>query len=407
MHAFHLLLCKISAFIFYFENSFDMTRLKFKTEVIKQSLHNQARVLCLTTPHGIIHTPAFMPVGTRAAVNHLSPFDLEAAGSQIILGGNTYHMLVNPGLEIIEANGGMHRFMQWKKPMLTDSGGYQVFSLTRAGLCRIDDTGAYFKHPGSYQPIHLTPQLAIKTQQIVGADIIMAFDDCVAESSGREGIIAAMERTHRWLIEAKEIHSRSPFSAYGDYQALFGIVQGGYFQDLREKSAAFVNALDLDGIGIGGESIGPLREQTCEVLDWVRPIVDERKVRYPMGVGLSPQDLIDVVAHGADIFDCVAPTRNARHGSLYCGTWEAHEGWLRFESDEPKGRILIKKSQYAKDQGPIMPGCSCHTCQHYSRAYLHFLFRQKASLYYPLACMHNIHVMQETCARMRQLILSE
>jgi queuine tRNA-ribosyltransferase len=379
----------------------------FKTQVLRNFPYNAARVLKITTPHGIIQTPAFMPVGTRAFVNHLSPVELQAANTQIILGGNTYHMLVSPGLETIEANGGMHRFMSWQGPMLTDSGGYQVFSLTQAGFCQVDESGAHFKHPTSNQRIHLTPALALKTQQVVGADIIMAFDDCAAESSGRSGILAAMDRTHRWLLQAKEIHASLPTSVYGHYQALFGIVQGGYFKDLREESAHFINTLDLDGVGIGGESIGPCRRVTCEVLDWVRPCLDPGKVRYPMGVGLSPEDLIDVVAHGADIFDCVAPTRNARHGALYCGIWQNTKHWLTFEPTAPNGRVLIKKREYAHDERPIMPGCACDTCQRYSRAYLHFLFRQKSSLYYPLACLHNIHVMQETCRRMRARILEE
>jgi queuine tRNA-ribosyltransferase len=384
-----------------------MTVNKFKTEVIKNSRYRPARVLEVTTPHGTMKTPAFMPVGTRAFVNHLSPLDLQKTGSQIILGGNTYHMLVYPGLEVIKSQGGMHNFMQWTGPMLSDSGGYQVFSLTRAGHCQVDATGAYFKHPQSNQAIHLTPASSIAAQKVIGADIMMAFDDCTEEAKGRESIIAAMERTHAWLLEAQAMHNRSPLSAYGHYQALFGIIQGGYFRDLREKSAAFVDALSLDGVGIGGESIGPSPTMTCEILDWVRPILNAAKIRYPMGVGLSPHDLIEVVAHGADIFDCVAPTRNARHGALYCGTWSVIDHWLHFEPTAPKGRILIKKREYARDENPIMPGCACLTCQHYSRAYLHCLFQQNASLYYPLACLHNIHVMQETCARMRAMILAE
>jgi queuine tRNA-ribosyltransferase len=379
----------------------------FKTRIVKESLHHPARVLEITTPHGCIQTPAFMPVGTRAFVNQLSPTDLKASGSQIILGGNTYHMLVYPGLEVIQSQGGMHAFMQWTGPMLTDSGGYQIFSLTRAGLCTVDTAGAHFKHPQSNQMIHLTPAGSIEAQKIIGADIMMAFDDCAAESKGRDNIVGAMERTHQWLLTAKALHQKSSLSAYGNYQALFGIVQGGHFRDLREKSAAFIDSLELDGIGIGGESIGPILSTTCEILDWIRPVVKKTKALYPMGVGLSPQDLIEVVQHGADIFDCVAPTRNARHGALYCGTWSVIDHWLHFEHTVPNGRILIKKREYAYDEKPIMPGCDCLTCQRYSRAYLHCLFRQKASLYYPLACLHNIHVMQSTCARMRALILEE
>lgn len=376
----------------------------FNVEIIQRAACNEARALRVTTPHGVILTPTFMPVGTRAFVNHLTPHDLLASGSQIILGGNTYHMLQNPGLDAMQANGGMHRLMGWEGPMLSDSGGYQIFSLTRAGLCRVDEAGARFKLPLG-QFIHLTPKKAIGAQQIMGADIVMALDDCVSESMGRSSVLAAMERTHRWLLEAKEIHSRSPFSSYGHYQALFGIIQGGYFRDLREESARFIVQASVDGVGIGGESIGPNLDQTATILDWVRPFLPENKLRYPMGVGLSPQDLIKVIAHGADIFDCVAPTRNARHGALYCGQWYTEAGWLKFESmEQPQARILIKKAQYARDENPIMPGCTCRTCQHYSRAYLHFLFRQKASLYYPLACLHNVHVMQETCKRLRALI---
>ncbi len=379
---------------------------QFKTKIVKSIHSNHARILDVTTPHGTFQTPTFMPVGTRAFVNHLSSTELRVTNSQIVLGGNTYHMLVNPGLDVIKQMGGMHRFMNWSSPMLTDSGGYQIFSLTRAGLCQVDEKGASFRHPIENRVIRLTPVTALHTQQVVGADIIMAFDDCADESIGRDGIIAAMQRTHQWLLEIKEKHSQNPNSVYGQYQALFGIVQGGYFQDLREKSAAFINQLELDGVGIGGESIGPCLEKTCTVIDWVRSVLKEEKIRYPMGVGLSPQDLIEVVAHGADIFDCVAPTRNARHGALYAGTWQIENKWLKFYPIAPGGRILIKKVQYAHDQRPIMEDCRCQTCQNYSRAYLHFLFRQKSSLYYALACLHNVYVMQETCTRMRQLILN-
>lgn len=381
-----------------------MSHFHFNTEISKRSTVNHGRIIKMTTPHGVVETPAFMPVGTRAFVNQLSPLELKQTNSQIILGGNTYHMLIKPGLETIRTLGGMHTFMNWDRPMLTDSGGYQVFSLTQAGLCRTDDTGAHFTHPNSNIKVHLTPELALNTQKITGADILMALDDCVAEASGREGILSAMQRTHRWLQSTKILHQTNPYSAYGYYQALFGIVQGGYFKDLREESAQFLNALDLDGFGIGGESIGPSSQETCDILDWVRPFLEEKKIRYPMGVGLTPKDLIRVVAHGADIFDCVAPTRNARHGALYCGTWTIKNHWLDFEPLAPNGRLLIKNTQYATDNTPIMPDCCCQTCQNYSRAYLHFLFRQKASLYYPLACTHNIYVMQETCERMRHLI---
>jgi len=350
-------------------------------------------------------TPAFMPVGTRAMLNYLNPADLEAAGSAIILGGNTYHMLCTPGMEVIEKIGGMHNFMGWPKAMLTDSGGFQVFSLSKKGsVCIIDEQGAVFKHPITGKIIHLNYQSSIQAQKIIGADIIMAFDQCTPEEGGREAALAALDRTHRWLVASKEEHVKQPHSAYGHKQALFGIIQGGSFRDLREQSTEFILQQDLDGIGIGGEVIGFDMAKTCEIIDWVRPMLPEHKVRYTMGVGLNPQDLIDVVGKGIDIFDCVAPTRNARHGTLYCGTFVEENGWLAFKGEEDNCRILIKKSQFAQDDRPIMPGCDCYTCRHFTRAYLHYLFKEGLFAYVHLACIHNIYTMQKVCERMRELI---
>lgn len=381
----------------------------FTTQLIKSSKTTHARVMEVTTPHGVLTTPAFMPVGTRAFVNHMTVDDLFIAGSQIILGGNTYHMLLNPGLEVIQANGGMHRLMSWDRPMLTDSGGFQVFSLSKNGkICKIDSEGAHFKHMLTGKVIHLTPKSSIEAQKIIGADIIMAFDECTPEQGGRETALAAMDRTHRWLIKSKEAHHRLGLaSVYGYRQALFGIIQGGSFRDLREKSAQFIVEADLDGIAIGGEVIGFDITKTCQVIDWVRPLLPVNRVRYTMGVGLNPQDLIDVVKRGIDIFDCVAPTRNARHGALYHGTVVKSGDWFTFESEEKNSRLLIKKSIYAKDDNPILAGCLCYTCQHFSRAYLHFLFKQKSSLYNQLACIHNVATMHSVCTKIRHLILVE
>ncbi|HSW69197.1 MAG TPA: tRNA guanosine(34) transglycosylase Tgt [Gammaproteobacteria bacterium] len=377
----------------------------FKTELVKQHAAMPARITQITTPHGEILTPAFMPVGTRAFVNCMTPVDLVNAGSQIILGGNTYHMLCAPGTEIIQNAGGMHKFMDWNKPMLTDSGGFQVFSLSKNGkICKIDAKGAHFKHPISGQVIHLTPQSSIQTQKIIGADIIMAFDECTPENGGREAALQAMERTHRWLAESIGEHQKNPQSAYGYKQALFGIIQGGSFPDLREQSTRFILDADLDGIAIGGEVIGFDMQKTLEVIDWVRPMLPDNKTRYTMGVGLNPQDLIDAAAKGIDIFDCVAPTRNARHGSLYCGEIVEENNWVRFQHHEEKGKILIKKSIYAKDNRPIMETCACYTCKSFTRSYLHFLFKQQSLAYNNLACIHNIHVMQDVCEKMRKLI---
>ena len=378
----------------------------FHSELVKQHAHLPARVMKMTTPHGEVMTPAFMPVGTRAYVNYMTPQDLTAAGSQIILGGNTYHMLCSPGLEIIEAAGGMHTFMNWQKPMLTDSGGFQVFSLSQNGkICKIDDKGAHFKHPTSGKVIHLTPETSLEAQKVIGADIIMAFDECTPEQGGRDAALAAMDRTHRWLLQSKDFHTKNSCSAYGFEQALFGIIQGGSFRDLRELSTQFIVDCDLDGIAIGGEIIGFDMQKTAEVIQWIRPLLPQNKIRYTMGVGLNPQDLIDVVAEGIDIFDCVAPTRNARHGSLYYGQPVIRDGWVRFESDVEKNHIQIKKSIYAKDDRPLMESCTCYTCQNHSRAYLHFLFKDKSVAFSHLACIHNIHVMQDVCRVMRELIL--
>ncbi len=377
----------------------------FKSELLKQYPLNKARVTRFITDHGEVMTPCFMPVGTRAFVNHMTAEDLWRANSQLILGGNTYHMLVAPGMEVIQSAGGMHRFMNWHGPMLTDSGGFQVFSLSRnKKICKIDEAGAHFKHPTSGKLLHLNPQTSIQAQKIIGADIIMAFDECTPEEGGRIAAVNALTRTHRWLLESIEAHHAYP-AQYGHTQALFGIIQGGSFRDLREQSAEFIVNQNLDGIAIGGEVIGNDIPRTCEIVSWIEPLIPTDKIRYTMGVGLGPQDLFDVVAAGIDIFDCVAPTRNARHGALYCGRIEEHQGWLRFVSDEPGGRLLIKKAKYALDNTPIMPDCQCTTCSHFDRSYLHFLFKQNLSLYAQLACIHNVHVMNDACLRMRQLIL--
>ncbi len=379
----------------------------FTTKIIAKHATKQARVTQVSTPHGDFITPSFMPVGTRAAVNCMTIAELEQAGSQIILGGNTYHMLVAPGMEIIQAAGGMHPFMGWSGPMLTDSGGFQVFSLSKnKSICKIKEDGAHFKHPVTGKVVRLTPQTSIATQKIIGADIIMAFDECTPEEGGRAAALLAMERTHRWLLESKEAHAKDPCSAYGNHQALFGIIQGGRFRDLREKSAEFIIEAELDGLAIGGETVGFDMAKTVEVVDWVRPLLPENKTRYTMGVGLHPQDLIDVVAAGIDIFDCVAPTRNARHGALHCGQVVVEGDWLRFEGEEERDRILIKKAIYAKDERPISEGCDCYTCQHFTRAYLHFLFKSRASLYAPLASIHNIHVMHVVCESLKKIILT-
>jgi len=377
----------------------------FHCQFLKKHAHSSARVMSIYTPHGNIQTPAFMPVGTRANVNCMTSAQLKVCGSQIILGGNTYHMLVSPGMEVIQTSLGMHTLMGWQGPMLTDSGGFQVFSLSKnKKICVLDEHGARFKHPSTGKLIHLTPKSSIEAQKIIGADIIMAFDECTPENVDYQRAVKAMERTHRWLTESMEIHQKYPCSIYNKSQALFGIIQGGFFQDLREKSTQYILDTNPDGIAIGGESIGFDMSKTLKILDWIVPMLPENKPRYTMGVGLDPQNLIDVTQKGIDLFDCVAPTRNARHGALYHGHVVKKDNWLSFEGPENRHRILIKKSIYAKDDRPILAGCRCYTCQHHSRAYLHYLFKQNQMLYSPLACIHNVRVMHDVCEKIRQHI---
>lgn len=380
---------------------------KFHSELIKNHAFTKARVTRVSTPHGDFITPVFMPVGTRAGVNNMTPRELHAAGSQIILGGNTYHMLCAPGMEVIEKAGGMHPFMGWHGPMLTDSGGFQVFSLSKnKEICTIDEEGAHFRLPGTTRLIHMTPEMSLETQKIIGADIIMAFDQCTPDNCSREEVQHIMTRTHRWLKQSINYHQQYPKSRYGADQALFGIVQGGIYEDLRQESAEFVASMDTDGIAIGGETVGFDMKMTVNIIRWVKDYLPENKPRYTMGVGMSPQDLLDVVAEGIDMFDCVAPTRNARHGALYCGEIVKAGNWLRFASPYENERIQIKKACFVNDFSPIMPSCTCYTCQHHSRAFLHHLSKQKTNLFTALATIHNIHVMHEVCARMRDLILN-
>lgn len=379
----------------------------FRCDLLHQYPHNKARVTRVTTSHGDFLTPVFMPVGTRAGVNNMMPAELIEAGSQIILGGNTYHMLCAPGMAVIEQAGGMHPFMGWHGPMLTDSGGFQVFSLSKnKEICTIDEEGAHFKLPDNQGLIHMTPEMSLATQKIIGADIIMAFDQCTPDHCSEEEVRHIMTRTHRWLGQSIAYHQQHPTSQYGFQQALFGIIQGGVYEELRCESAEFVAAMDTDGIAIGGESIGFNMETTVEIIRWVNRYLPQNKPRYTMGVGMSPQDLLDVVAEGVDMFDCVAPTRNARHGALFCGEVVAQGNWLKFESPHENHRIQIKKAVYAQDYSPIMTSCECYTCKHHSRAFLHQLFKQKSTLFTALASIHNIHVMHDVCAKMRDLIFS-
>jgi queuine tRNA-ribosyltransferase len=343
-----------------------------------QALERRARAGVFSTPHGNIQTPIFAPVGTQATVKSITPAQLHEIEANLVL-ANTYHLYLRPGDELVAEMGGLHKFMQWPNPMLTDSGGYQVFSL--GGINKIDDEGVTFKSHIDGSMHRLTPEKSIAIQENLGADIIMAFDEC-AEPYDREYNQRAMTRTHAWVQRCINAKIR-------DDQALFGIVQGGIFPDLRQQSAEFIAALDLPGNAIGGLSVGETKEEMHEILEVVDPILPEDKPRYLMGVG-TPEDLINGVMRGIDIFDCVLPTRLARHKAAFTST----------------GRINISKAMYTRDETPIEEGCNCYTCQHFSRAYLRHLVTAKEMLAGTLLSIHNLHTLLQLAREMRQAILA-
>ena len=324
----------------------------------------RARLGQLTTPHGVIDTPQFMPVGTQASVKSLTPGDLRTAGAQVIL-ANTYHLSLRPGHERIARLGGLHRFMSWDRPILTDSGGFQVFSLAHLGT--VDDGGVTFAShlDGSIQ--RLTPERAVAIQEALGSDIAMAFDQLIDATASRAQVAAAMERTHRWAGRCIEARSR-------DDQALFGIVQGGVDQELRRQSVAVIAGMPFDGIAIGGLSVGESKPEMRESLDATADaLADDPRVRYLMGVG-APPDFFAAVERGIDLFDCVLPTRVARNGQLWTTA----------------GKLNLRNTRFLDDPGPADPDCPCETCSDYSRAYLAHLFRARELLAYRLASLHNL-----------------
>ena len=324
----------------------------------------RARLGKLETPHGSVDTPQFMPVGTQASVKSLTPADLHQIGAQIIL-GNTYHLSLRPGAERIARLGGLHRFMAWDGPILTDSGGFQVFSL--AHLRRVDEDGVTFASHIDGAPHRLTPETAVEIQEQLGSDIAMAFDQLVEPSLAQSEVADAMERTHRWAERSLAAHNRSD-------QALFGIVQGGVDRDLRRRSAAAIAGLPFDGIAIGGLSVGESKDEMRATMAVVAEALgDDLRPRYLMGVG-SPLDFFAAVEHGVDLFDCVLPTRVARTGQLWTS----------------QGRLNIRNSRFQDDPDPVDPECRCETCRTFSRAYLAHLFRAEELLAYRLATVHNL-----------------
>jgi len=383
-------------------------------ETIHQEKNTRARTGIIHTDHGDIETPIFMPVGTQGTVKSLDTEDLKKIEAQIIL-GNTYHLHLRPGEDLIADFGGLHKFMNWDRPILTDSGGFQVFSLgaqknrrpkdveteeTQAKLVEIDEEGVTFRSYIDGSKHRFTPEEAIHIQHKIGADIIMAFDECTPDDANTEYTRAAMERTHRWATRCIDEHKKN--STYHGYrQFLFGIIQGANHKELREESARAIANMDFDGIAIGGESVGYNMEATKNILDWVTPLLPEEKPRYTMGLGYSPLDLFEVVERGVDMFDCVAPTRIARNGTLY-----VHPQILKGTKSESKwnDRIDITKTEFRNDTRPIDPDCQCFTCTHHSRSYLHHLFKAEELLAYRLATLHNLHFFLNLMKKIRQAI---
>ena len=341
-----------------------------------QARDGKARASVFETPHGSIEMPAFAPVGTQATVKGLTPAQLHEIGSQLIL-ANTYHLYLRPGDELIAELGGLHEFMGWDKPILTDSGGFQVFSL--AGINNITDEGVTFQShiDGSYH--HFTPEKAVKIQENLGADIIMCFDECPPPYD-LEYNKAALARTHDWAHRCKSAQRRSD-------QALFGIVQGGVFTELREQSAKFITELDFPGNAIGGLSVGEKKHEMLDILELVDAVLPSNKPRYLMGVG-TPVDIVNGVARGIDLFDCVNPTRLARHKSAY----------TKFDT------INITNKTYEMDALPLVTDCTCYTCQNFSRAYLRHLFKSNEMLGSTLLSIHNLHILVSLSASIREAI---
>ena len=337
----------------------------------------RARAGVFHTPHGDIPTPVFAPVGTQATVKAITPAQLKELGASLVL-ANTYHLYLRPGDDLVAELGGLHDFMNWPRPLLTDSGGFQVFSL--AQMRKIDEAGVTFKSHIDGSTHRLTPEKSIAIQENLGADIIMAFDEC-APPYDRAYNERAMQRTHSWAERCLEAKTRPD-------QALFGIVQGGVFPDLRRQSAEFIQSLDFPGTAIGGLSVGETKEEMNATLELLDPLLPEEKPRYLMGVG-SPEDLVSGVARGIDIFDCVLPTRLARH----------HAAITR------SGRLNMINAAYARDPRPIEEGCTCYTCQNYSRAYVRHLLIAREMLPATLLSIHNLHTLIQLAGDMRQAIL--
>lgn len=348
-----------------------------------QHSHGLARAGVFTTAHGEVKTPIFMPVATQASVKALSPDEVTALGAQIVL-SNAYHLYLQPGVQQVHELGGLHQFMGWPKPILTDSGGFQAFSM--GSLRKIDDSGIRFRSHLDGSEHRFNPQLATENQQGLGADIIMCLDQCIAHGVSKREVKVAMERTHNWALECYQVFNES---AGPESQALFGIVQGGAFPDLREESAQVITGIPFQGYAIGGLAVGESKEQMYEITAQVAEHLPQDKPRYLMGVG-SPEDLVEGVARGVDMFDCVLPTRVARNGALFT----------------PEGRVDITKRRFSQVNRPVDEDCDCYTCRNFTAAYLWHLFRAKELLALRLASIHNLRFVVRLMERMREAIIN-
>jgi queuine tRNA-ribosyltransferase len=351
-----------------------------KFELIKTV--DNARLGKLHLNHGIVETPIFMPVGTYGAVKSLAPTDLAESNAQIIL-GNTFHLWLRPGLDVVAKFGGLHKFMAWDKPILTDSGGFQVFSL--GALRKIQEEGVYFQNPVNGNKLFLSPEKSMEIQKVLNSDIVMIFDECTPYPANFDTAKTSMELSLRWALR-----SRQQFDRLENNNALFAIVQGGMYPELREKSLTELMNIGFDGIAVGGLSVGEPKAEMYKMLDYLSGILPKEKPHYLMGVG-TPEDLVYGVKSGIDMFDCVMPTRNARNGWLF----------TRF------GDIKIKNARYYCDEEPLDASCHCYTCQNFSRSYLHHLFKIGEILGARLNTIHNIHYYLTLMAEIREAIRAD
>ncbi len=351
----------------------------FDFHISAVSTETRARTGELATPHGRVQTPVFMPVGTLGSVKAVSPEDLSGCGAQIIL-GNTYHLYLRPGCDVLDQFGGLHRFMNWHKPILTDSGGFQIFSLAK--LSRVTESGFSFQSHIDGSAHLITPEDAIHIQSRIGSDIIMCLDQCISYPASETATQNALALTSRWAARCKAAWLENP-----SQNILFGIVQGGMLPRLRRQSIDQLIEIDFPGYALGGLSVGEPKQLMMETADFSLPLLPVEKPRYIMGVG-TPADLVQLVGMGADMFDCVMPTRNARNGQLFTST----------------GPLNINNARFRTDTGPIDPNCSCYTCRNFSRSYLHHLYRSREILVYRLNTIHNLHFYLSLMADVRQAI---